>query len=382
MLRHGDIWRGIDELARDNGLTPSGLARRAGLDPTTFNKSKRLSRGGKPRWPSTESIAKILEATDCSLAGFAALIGEADGAVAAQPSPSGPTPGAPSPGDRSRPALHYVDGEWLEGNPRIMGPMTNGAWMASVVFDGARSFAGAAPDLDRHARRTIVSARIMGLDPKLDAAEIEELAWQGIAKFPADAELYIRPMFFAEDGFVVPRPDSTRFVLSVFESPLPAPDGFSASLSPYRRPAPESAPTKAKTSCLYPQSARAMVEVRNRGFNVAVMEDLDGNVAEFSTANLFMVKDGAVLTPVPNDTFLNGVTRQRVIALLAGAGIDVGERSITYGDLTDADEIFATGNYAKVTPLIRLDGREFQPGPVYSKARALYFEFAKGCTRP
>ncbi len=378
MLRHADIWRGIGKLARDNGLTPSGLARRAGLDPTTFNKSKRHNRDGKPRWPSTESIAKILAATDCTLAGFAALTGEGDtGAVA----PPLPPPGhAPGPGSST--ALHYIDGEWLEGNPAIMGPMTNGAWMASVVFDGARSFAGAAPDLDRHARRTVRSARVMGLDPKLSAADIEDLAWQGIAKFPADAELYIRPMFFAEDGFVVPKPESTRFVLSIFKSALPAPDGFSASLSPFRRPSPETAPTEAKASCLYPQSARAMVEARKRGFNVAVMEDLDGNVAEFSTANLFMVKDGAVHTPAPNGTFLDGITRQRVIALLAGAGIEVVERPITYAELGEADEIFATGNYAKVTPLIRLDGRQFQPGPVYAKARALYFEFAKCCTGP
>ncbi|MEE8515581.1 MAG: branched-chain amino acid aminotransferase [Alphaproteobacteria bacterium] len=378
MLRHADIWQGIDKLARDNGLTPSGLARRAGLDPTTFNKSKRHNRDGKPRWPSTESIAKILEVTDCTLAGFAALIGEGDaGAVAPPVSVAGSAPEA-----QSRAALHYIDGEWLEGNPKIMGPMTNGAWMASVVFDGARAFAGAAPDLDRHARRILHSARVMGLGPKLGAADIEDLIWQGIAKFPADAELYIRPMFFAEDGFVVPKPESTRFVLSIFTSALPAPDGFAAALSPFRRPSPETAPTEAKASCLYPQSARAMTEVRKRGFNVAVMLDMDGNVAEFSTANLFMVKDGAVHTPVPNGTFLDGITRQRVISLLARDGAPVVERSITYGELADADEIFATGNYAKVTPLIRLEGRDFQPGPVYAKARALYFEFAKGCTRP
>ena len=70
MLRHGDIWRAIDALAADHGLTASGLARRAGLDPTTFNKSKRITREGKPRWPSTESVAKILDATGSSLDAF------------------------------------------------------------------------------------------------------------------------------------------------------------------------------------------------------------------------------------------------------------------------------------------------------------------------
>lgn len=70
MLRHEDIWNAIDRLAHDRGLTASGLARRAGLDPTTFNKSKRITREGKPRWPSTESIAKILDATNASLTEF------------------------------------------------------------------------------------------------------------------------------------------------------------------------------------------------------------------------------------------------------------------------------------------------------------------------
>lgn len=74
MLRHADIWTAIDRLAQDAGLTPSGLARRAGLDPTTFNKSKRLTRESKPRWPSTESIAKILAATGASMEKFVGFI--------------------------------------------------------------------------------------------------------------------------------------------------------------------------------------------------------------------------------------------------------------------------------------------------------------------
>lgn len=74
MLKHADIWRAIDRLAAQNGLSASGLARRAGLDPTTFNKSKRTSGDGKLRWPSTESVSKILEATQVSLVEFVGLI--------------------------------------------------------------------------------------------------------------------------------------------------------------------------------------------------------------------------------------------------------------------------------------------------------------------
>ncbi|MBI3711183.1 MAG: helix-turn-helix transcriptional regulator [Proteobacteria bacterium] len=83
MLRHADIWQAIDQLARERGFSPSGLARKAGLDPTTFNKSKRVARDGRPRWPSTESIAKILEATGATLADFVAYIGTVPSAAGA-----------------------------------------------------------------------------------------------------------------------------------------------------------------------------------------------------------------------------------------------------------------------------------------------------------
>jgi phage repressor protein C with HTH and peptisase S24 domain len=75
MLRHSDIWNAIDRLARDRGLSPSGLAKKAGLDPTTFNKSKRKTRDGKERWPSTESISKVLQATNASLNEFMSYVG-------------------------------------------------------------------------------------------------------------------------------------------------------------------------------------------------------------------------------------------------------------------------------------------------------------------
>jgi phage repressor protein C with HTH and peptisase S24 domain len=76
MFTHDQVWHGIDRLARERGLTASGLARRAGLDPTTFNPSKRVTKQSKPRWPSTESLAKILSATETSLDDFVALMAD------------------------------------------------------------------------------------------------------------------------------------------------------------------------------------------------------------------------------------------------------------------------------------------------------------------
>ena len=82
MLRHQDVWRAIDSLAKETGLSASALARKAGLDPTSFNRSKRIARNGKPRWPTTESIAKVLEATNKTMGHFVALMNDGpDGGV-------------------------------------------------------------------------------------------------------------------------------------------------------------------------------------------------------------------------------------------------------------------------------------------------------------
>ena len=121
-----------------------------------------------------------------------------------------------------------------------------------------------------------------------------------------------------------------------------------------------------------------MREAKARGFDNAVMLDPSSNVAELATANIWIVKDGAAHTPVPNGTFLNGITRQRVIRLLRAAGVTVVERSIRWQEFIDADEVFSTGNYGKVVPVTRVEQRHLQPGPIMQKARNLYWDYAHG----
>lgn len=272
--------------------------------------------------------------------------------------------------------LCFVDGNWAEGPVPLMTSMTQAAWLASMVFDGARAFGGVAPDLDKHCARVVRSARTMGLEPQLSAGEIQELCWDGVRRFPSGSELYIRPMFWAEDGMVLHDPASTRFALVIHLEPMPKPTGFTVCLSRFRRPSPESAPTTAKASCLYPIAGMAMREARGRGFGNAVMLDPLGQVAEFTGSNIFLVKEGVVHTPQPNNTFLNGITRQRVIKLLAGQGVTVVERSILPGELEVADEIFSTGNFGKVLPVTGYEGRSLQSGPMAERARTAYMEFA------
>lgn len=271
----------------------------------------------------------------------------------------------------------YSNGEWSEGNPMILGPRSHGMWMSSTIFDGARYFNGVMPDLDRHCERAIRSARILGMDPMLTGPEIEELAWEGVAKFPEGAELYVCPMFYAESGFILPAAESTNFTLTIFEIALPGPVGFTACKSSFRRPARDMAPTDAKASCLYPNVGRCVKEASERGFETAVVLDPAGNVAEFAYTNLFFVKDGKVTTPAINGTFLNGITRQRVIKLCQDNGIEVEERAVQFSELLEADELFGTGNFAKVSPCTKLEDRTFEPGPITLKLYDLYFAWAQ-----
>lgn len=275
-------------------------------------------------------------------------------------------------------AIFYYDGQWLSDSPRLTGPMDHAFWMSTVVFDGARAIRGLVPDIEEHCRRLARSARAMMLEPTMEADEMAELCREAVRRLPRDGEYYIRPMYFAREGFVTPDPESTEFVLAVHDSPMPSEHGFSAHVSPYRRPARDMAPTDSKASCLYPNTQRALVEAARRGFDNAVVLDPNGNVAEFATANLWIARDGVATTPAWNGTFLKGVTRQRVMQLLTDAGVEVVETALTVKDLEVADEIFSTGNYGKVVPVTRFESRELQPGPVYRRARELYFEFAAG----
>ena len=275
--------------------------------------------------------------------------------------------------------LFFFDGDWQAGNVPFMGPRTHGAWLASTVFDGARAFEGVAPDLDRHCARVNHSAVNFKLKPVVNTETWLALAREGIARFGAKAELYIRPMYWAQTGAgggVLFDPETTNWCLCIYAAPMPPITGSAITLSPFRRPTMENAPVDCKAGCLYPNNSRALIEAQARGFNNCLLLDMLGNVAEFGNSNVFMAKDGVVYTPAPNGTFLNGITRQRLIGLLRADGVTVVETTLKYQDFAGADEIFSSGNFAKVAPVIRIDDRSLQPGPLFQRARKLYWDFA------
>jgi len=270
----------------------------------------------------------------------------------------------------------FYQDKWLSGNPKILGPLSQAMWLGSMVFDGARAFENTVPDLELHMARVVRSALAIGLNPNKTATEITEIALDAVRKFPAGSELYIRPMFWAEKGGAVPDADSTQFALCTYREGLPPDEGFSATLSSLRRPLPDTMVTGAKASCLYPAIGQPLAAARRSGFDTIVMLDPWDNLAEFATANLFLVRNGVVYTPIANATYLNGITRQRVIKLLTDDGIDVVETRLRYHDLEQADEAFSSGNHAKLQPMTRLNSVPFKIGPVYKRIRKLYWEFA------
>jgi branched-chain amino acid aminotransferase len=273
----------------------------------------------------------------------------------------------------------YYDGRWQEGDVRILGAASHATWLGSLVFDGARLFEGVAPDLDLHAARINDSARALGLEPTLSAGDIEALTREGLKKFSAGTDVYIRPMYWAEEsdaGTVPPLASSTAFALCLEAIPMAAPTGFTVTTTPFRRPTLEVMPVNAKAACLYPNNARMMREAKAKGFHNALVTDMLGNVAETATSNVFMARGGEVFTPVPNGTFLNGITRQRVISLLRQAGVTVHETTLSIQDFREADEIFSSGNMSKVVPITAFDDKKLEFGPLAKKARALYWEWA------
>ena len=275
----------------------------------------------------------------------------------------------------------FFEGDWHEGNVPIMGARTHAVWLGSMVFDGARAFEGVMPDLDLHCARVNDSAVAFLLKPLVSMDTWLGLVADGVKRFDRNAELYIRPMYWAETGSaggVRHDPDSTNWCLCIYEAALPKPTGSAITLSPFRRPTAESAPLDAKAGCLYPNNARAIMEAQARGFDNCLMRDLLGNIAELGSANVFFAKDAMVYTPAANGTFLNGITRQRLIKLLREDGVTVVEKTLSYADFQNADEIFSSGNFSKVSPVTRIDDRPLQPGPLYRKARALYWAFAHG----
>ena len=274
----------------------------------------------------------------------------------------------------------YFGGTWQKGNVHVMGAADHGTWLGTLVFDGARKFEGVTPDLERHCERVNQSAVAMGLRATISASDMVEIALDGLKNLPAIDSVYIRPMYWStESGPAIVDADaeSTQFCLCLEDLPMPASEAsVTLGQTTFVRPTLQTAMVNAKAACLYPHNARMLREVNIRGFNNAIVCDSLGNVAESATSNLMMVRDGELFTPVPNGTFLNGITRQRITNLLRSEGHQVHETTLSMEDFLQADEVFLTGNATKITPVTQIESKNFQTGPMARLSRELYWDWA------
>lgn len=274
----------------------------------------------------------------------------------------------------------YFEGQWHEGDVPVMRAADHGIWQGSSVFDGARFFDGIAPDLDKHLARVNRSAEAMMITPTLTPEAMLEIAREGLKAYARDEAVYIRPMYWAIDGSdlgIAPLENSTRFALCLEAVPMaPATASTTLTRTRFRRPVLEDAVCNAKAGCLYPNNARMLVEAKSRGFGNALVADALGNVAESATANVFIVKDGMVFTPIANGTFLSGLTRARHIANMRADGIEVRETVLSFADVEAADEVFLSGNFSKVTSVAQFDDIPYRSRAMTDRIRGLYMDWA------
>ena len=278
----------------------------------------------------------------------------------------------------------YYEGAWHDGDRMIMTAADHGAWLGTTVFDGARLVDGLSPDLDKHCARVNRSAEALMINPTVETDRMVELVREGLESYGSDKAVYIRPMYWALEGefmAIVPKLGETGFAISLEVIPMAPPEATTTlTRTRFRRPVLEDAVVNAKAGCLYPNNARMLVEARSKGFGNALVADAMGNVAETATANIFMVKDGEVFTPIPNGTFLAGITRARHMENMEREGMKVHETILSFEDFHGADEVFMSGNMMKVTQVSAFDDTRYEIGananPVTRRVREMYWDWA------
>jgi branched-chain amino acid aminotransferase len=248
----------------------------------------------------------------------------------------------------------WFDGKlvpWREANVHIL---THAMHYASSVFEGQRAYNGVIFRLREHSERLRNSAALLGFDLPWSAEEIDK-ACNEVLKANGLTDAYVRPVAWrgSEQMGVSAQRTKPHMAIAAWEwgkyfDPALAERGIRLDISPWRRPAPYTAPVHAKAAGLYMICTMSKHHAEGRGFNDALMFDWRGQVAEATGANAFFIKDGAIHTPTP-DCFLNGITRQTVMELARRRGIEVIERSIWPEELESFEQFFLTGSAAEVT---------------------------------
>ena len=253
---------------------------------------------------------------------------------------------------------------WADAKVHVL---THGLHYASSVFEGERAYGGKIFKSKEHTERFRNSANLMDFDLPYTDDEIN-LAKHQVVELMGGGDQYVRPVAFrGSEMMAVSAQNNTIHVAiatwawpSMFD-PETKMKGIKLDIADYRRPDPMCAPVHAKAAGLYMICTISKHKAEKKGYADAMMLDWQGRVAECTGANIFFVRDGAIHTPIA-DCFLNGLTRQTVIALAKKEGLDVIERRIMPEELSTFNECFIVGSAAEVTPVAEIGPYMFKPG--------------------
>jgi branched-chain amino acid aminotransferase len=282
----------------------------------------------------------------------------------------------------------WLDGEfvnWEDANVHIL---THALHYGTSVFEGIRSYETKSGEahifkLKEHIERLFYSAKVLNMNLKYSVNDIVNATVE-LLKINNIKACYIRPIVFLGDGpmgltttdspvrvSIIAWPWGTYLGDDAFEK------GIKITVCPYRRQITEL--TKAKIGGSYYVSVLSKKYALDNGYDEALMLDTEGNVAEGSGENIFMIKDGKISTPKLG-AILPGITRASVIEILKSQGINVDERMISLEELKNADELFFTGTAAELTPIVEIDGTKIGTGivgEVTKKTSETFFKILK-----
>jgi len=262
---------------------------------------------------------------------------------------------------------------------------------ASAVFEGIRCYktedGPAVFRLDRHLERLYASAKIFRMPIPYDIAALTEAVISTIQRNELEA-CYIRPLVFRGVGplSIDPRPCPVEVIVMVWEwgrylGAEALEKGVDVRVSSWNRLAPNTLPALAKSAANYMNSQLIKLEALSDGYAEGIALDVDGHVSEGSGENLFVVKDGTLVTPPLASSVLPGITRDAVLTLARQEGIAVREERIPRELLYVADEVFFTGTAAEITPIRSVDHVQVgagSRGPVTERIQKAFFGVLRG----
>lgn len=263
----------------------------------------------------------------------------------------------------------WYNGELTPWKDTKVHVLTHGLHYASCVFEGQRVYDGQIFKLEEHTDRLINSARILDFEIPYTAEQINQANREVVAANRI-VDGYVRPVAWrgSEMMGVSAQANTIHLAIAAWQwpsyfSPEARLKGIRMTISPWRRPAPDTAPVHSKAAGLYMICTMSKHAAEAKGYEDALMLDWRGQVAEATGANIFLAIDGVLHTPTP-DCFLDGITRRTVIDMARARGIEVVERTIMPEELAKADEVFLTGTAAEVTPVSEIDDYRFTVGPI------------------